>query len=663
MDKKASAGYNESGKPKRRVLSYLFTAGIFMSLLDKLTNVIYNAFAGGLFGKIFTAYSSEQRTIEGGYLKDHVFGDGIVSKYSRRVRGAVAERIENGFIVWLLAKIGNYFMSMPLKVYGIYFIAFGIYSSSACYARSIISYAASLDYGMIAFSVLLIISAMPLILSKESLGSAIGTSRSARAIFISVFGFREECFEVVARPSSFKTYSALFLGIISGTLTLFVYPTDMILAVMILMLIALIMISPETGVLLSLFALPFLSLTDSPSTILGLVMILCAVSTVVKLIRGKRIIKIELVDIFVVLFGIMLFMSGVISVGGSDSLGEAIMCCTLLVIYFLIANMMRTRLWIKRCVIALVSSATVVAVLGVVEYFFGELSTEWLDIDYFSDIRGRVVSLFDNSNVLAFYLAIILPFAIDLMLRCRMRRERFITLFSCASIVLCIVFTFSRGAWIAAIISVATYLFIRTRKTLKILLLSVFLVPILPLVLPSGIINRFLSIGDMADSSTFYRVYTWRGSLRAISDHLYGGIGYGNAAFEAIYPNYAYAGIESAEHTHSLYLQILLGMGIIGLVVFALLILLFAQKSLEYVKNPESHRSACYVAAAFSAVVSALTMGAFDHIWYNYRIFFLFWAVMGIAVATVRVGDTTMKRRNVQTVFDGSSAGVDLFLE
>ena len=99
-----------------------------------------------------------------------------------------------------------------------------------------------------------------------------------------------------------------------------------------------------------------------------------------------------------------------------------------------------------------------------------------------------------------------------------------------------------------------------------------------------------------------------------------------------------------------------------GLIVFGLMLFMFVQKSLGYIRSPESHRSACYVAAGLSSVVAALTMGLFDHIWYNYRVFFLFWAVMGIAVATVRVGQTALERRNVGTVYDGTSADIDIFL-
>ena len=56
----------------------------------------------------------------------------------------------------------------------------------------------------------------------------------------------------------------------------------------------------------------------------------------------------------------------------------------------------------------------------------------------------------------------------------------------------------------------------------------------LPFVLPETIINRFLSIGNMADSSTSYRVYIWLGTIAMLKDYWFCGIGPGAAAFNQV---------------------------------------------------------------------------------------------------------------------------------
>jgi hypothetical protein len=39
--------------------------------------------------------------------------------------------------------------------------------------------------------------------------------------------------------------------------------------------------------------------------------------------------------------------------------------------------------------------------------------------------------------------------------------------------------------------------------------------------------------------------------------------------------------------------------------------------------------------AAIAGAVALLAAGAFDYTWYNFRIFFIFWALLGIACAAV----------------------------
>ena len=43
-------------------------------------------------------------------------------------------------------------------------------------------------------------------------------------------------------------------------------------------------------------------------------------------------------------------------------------------------------------------------------------------------------------------------------------------------------------------------------------------------------------------------------------------------------------------------------------------------------------------------VGALLIMGLFDDVFYNYRIFFLFWAVMGLVMAQLRVGERQTER-------------------
>jgi hypothetical protein len=85
-------------------------------------------------------------------------------------------------------------------------------------------------------------------------------------------------------------------------------------------------------------------------------------------------------------------------------------------------------------------------------------------------------------------------------------------------------------------------------------------------------------------------------------------------------------------------------MGIIGLVIFAFAIFFNIQKCLEYIKSNRESNARVFVIASIVSIVSALIMGVFDYIWYNQRIFYLFWLVLSIGCAFVRVNNYEKNR-------------------
>ena len=659
-DKKQKKKKDKTKKPKKG-LSYFFTGGIIMSLLGRLTDALYRWLSEGLFGTIFTAYSPERALMANGALTKYLSVGEKTRKNAKKARGFFAEAFETSFFVNFFSRMKRYMLQMPIRNFGNYFFSFGLYAVFAYVVKHFIAELGEPKTSDLVAGVAYLFIAVPLLSSKRSLADALKSSSTVGALLCDAFGMREECFEVSMKQTKLRANLSILLGMLSGILCFFIDAAVIPIALLLIVFVSLIIATPEIGVIVSLFMIPFFSLTPYPSLTLAVLLGVSSLGYAIKLIRGKRIIKFELIDGAVVAFSLLMFFSGAISAGGQSSLYEALLLCVLVLVYFLTVNMMRTESWIRRCVMALVSSAVVVSVVGIVEYFFGDLTARWLDTEYFPDIKGRVVSLFDNANVLAFYLVMIFPFALEVTARCRNKRERFLAVVSIAAIVLCVVFTWSRGAWIGLIAVTLLYFIIKTRKTIKVLIGACFLVPVLPVILPQSVINRFLSIGDMSDSSTYYRFHTWLGSFDMLGDHLFGGIGFGSSAFERVYPQYAHAGIESAEHSHNLFLQITVMMGVVGLAVFLAVLLLFAQKNLEYYKNAKASGSYSGVAvAAFCSVMCAIVMGMFDYIWYNNRIFFLFWAVIGISCAAVRISDSLAERTENEIVFDRKSAFIDI---
>ena len=112
------------------------------------------------------------------------------------------------------------------------------------------------------------------------------------------------------------------------------------------------------------------------------------------------------------------------------------------------------------------------------------------------------------------------------------------------------------------------------------------------------------------------------------------GIGVGSAAFEQVYPLFAYVGIEATPHAHNLIMQVLCETGIAGALTFAIIMILFVQNCFGAIVK-HSGKQRMTVAAGLCGILSMLVMGLADNIWYNYRVFFVFWSIMALTVAYI----------------------------
>ena len=648
---------NELGKPQ------FSTVSLIIFWLDKLSSAIYDALCNGIFGKFFTSYSRQQNDFEHGFLKNHFQSGTKLKFYFRKIKEYLSKSFEESRLIYHLGTKSRSLLSLPLKSCGSFLFSFGVYTILVYLLKWFVPdlMAADIQFAMI--GILCCIFSIPLMLSHDNIAASIVKGRITRSIFIDGLGFREETFRITTEKGKAKVNIMMLLGMISGIITLFLNPIYILVSILIVIGIALVLSTPEIGVMFALFFAPFFSIFSSPAILLGMLILLTSISYAIKLIRGKRILKIELFDFTVLLFLLVLYFSGAITAGGRQGYHEALLSCVLMFGYFLVVNLMRTEHWLRRCILALVSSGTVVAIIGILQYVLGLMTAgAWLDLNYFSNIKGRVVSVFENPNVLASYLLLILSFSLFLLMQAQCRKTKFICFFSTISILLCIILTWSRGAWLAALACLVLFALIYSRKTLRNLFLLGFAVPFLPFLLPKSITGRFMSIGNLADSSISYRVYTWKGSLRAIGDYFWSGIGYGTSAYQEIYPQYAYAGIEAAQHSHSLYLQILLGLGFGGLLIFLMVVFLFMQMSFEYIKNAKDTSSQLITVSVICSVVATLVMGIFDFVWYNYRVFFLFWIVLALGCACIRIGLDKQRRHAWNSESESDHASLDLTL-
>ncbi len=480
------------------------------------------------------------------------------------------------------------------------------------------------DMGQWIASFGLLAASLPFLFSGGQLFSVVRNSRWIRFVLYDTCEISFERFSDLSE----KRKCAHWIGFFGCLLCVFVFcvaawkvsPLYCCCGLLGFLLLKLLVAVPEWNLVLIVGIFPFLHSFSHPTVILCFAVLLTDLTWGAKLFCGRRLFHFEIVDFFVLLFCLLLAFGGIV---GWGSARDGLCACLLASVYFPTKSLLVHALWRRRLRSASLAAAFFCSGYGILQYFFGSMEPKWVDAARFSDIGGRVTGFFQNPNILAIYLLFQLPMA---LCGCFDRQESFgrrlLFAWVAGMICMCTVLTWTRGAWLGMILELFLFFAFHSRSTFA---FGCFLLPLAAFAvswLPPTVFRRFASIGQLGESSVRYRLYTWRGVLRMISEHPYG-IGVGSEAFFAVYPQYAFSGIESVMHAHQIFLQIAVELGGFGLLVFLMMLGLLFLRCTVYGHSLGSLYALCGV----------LVMGLFDHLWYCAGMIGLFF--MTCALTTV----------------------------
>ena len=114
-------------------------------------------------------------------------------------------------------------------------------------------------------------------------------------------------------------------------------------------------------------------------------------------------------------------------------------------------------------------------------------------------------------------------------------------------------------------------------------------------------------------SSNSFRVNVWTGVFHMIHDNWIVGIGIGNTAFRKMYSLYMYSGFE-ALGAYNIFLEVLSEMGVIGLAIFAWMLLAFIARNLETARR--AHKAGVRFAMGSDAVRSMFGENTRELAWF-----------------------------------------------
>lgn len=279
--------------------------------------------------------------------------------------------------------------------------------------------------------------------------------------------------------------------------------------------------------------------------------------------------------------------------------------CSIFPLYFLTAGIVKEKEQIQKAIRVLCFSSLPIAIIGILQFFLqfvflsGHVVNFWLkwispifygrtfgwlvsaNLSWMFEIGGkfylRAVSIFPDSHIFAFYLGLIAPLTLALLLT-EKRKKLFGGILFCQ--IIAVFLTFSRGGYLAmaAFSIVAASFFIKTkvwavipvgkRFLTKIIAAATFLAFLFLILVPITPVSKcFYSSFDFSRNSNLERVEIWSEAIKVISLHPWLGVGIGN--FPKVFnPEGKYL---SPVNTHSTYLDVASEMGIFALWVWLFL--------------------------------------------------------------------------------------------
>ncbi len=305
---------------------------------------------------------------------------------------------------------------------------------------------------------------------------------------------------------------------------------------------------------------------------------------------------------------------------------------------FAIVNTIKTKKDFNAFITVLLASVTIVALIGVLQIFTGvEIRREWLDVEANPDVQVRVFSVFGNPNTLAEYLVFFIPLGVGMFWHTKNMKKKFVFGAAVASMMVCLIFTMSRGGWIGIAMAALIYCLLIDRR---LLLLAIPMVFGALIVLPPTFLNRIMSIGNLSDSSNAHRFNIWNISMEMIRDNFLGGVGLGHLPFKEVFETYSRT--INAYHAHNSFIQTFAELGFIGFVVFIIMLLDFIRypimKLVNNVRSINEDKYFKYIGAGVVAgIIGVFTHGLVENVLYLPKIIFSFWTIVGIGAMAINI--------------------------
>ncbi len=648
---------NQTGKrnqPHARRRSVLWDG------LNRGTAWLYAVITQSVWGRIMTGYRKADDDLEKGRRYPGRLRCTPVSPARMRLVGAM----ESSFLFRGIRALFHTLFGCPSVFYGLFGLSYGLLSVLLFFVAPFVSGRLLQSTDHLVISAVIALLSIPLSLTSKTMAEAFGASPLFRLIFIRFLGIPEDRF-FISRPGIPKIgyYLSILAGLLAAVGTLFMSPLVIPLILGALGILGMIFTYPEAGVVISTVMLPAVWLDQRFMIILVVLILLTWLSYAVKLLLLHRTIRFGLLDRVILVFGLFMLVSNMISADvSSETMWQRVCLLVCLSSYFLIMNLMTTRAYIRRCLVGVGVSVVVVTLLAYLRIVPAD-GLAWLEgsragdaiIAGFHDGMERLSGLWVEHSEL--YLVLVFPWLYAYLLHTKRLRRKIMGVVFIALDLALILMTDSVSALFCVVGVTVLFLLLLGHRWLSAGLFS------LPLVWCGMYwIMDLYPISDglqtILSRSRLYKSQLADSLWQIVWDHP-AGIGAGEEAFVAVYPAYASPDLGAVTDCGNLFFEILLSYGWVGLILSVTILFLCLQKGLTCLGHTVVSKDRAMILGGITSLVGMVVFGSVRSFILSPRVFFTVILVIALCSAYENIIFDESDMRDVE--WSSSPQGEDRF--
>lgn len=602
--------------------------GVLWSRLNRWTAWVYTIIVHSFVGRVMLGYRKADRALR----KDDVGRYSCKPVSSARLR--MAEAMENSRMLAALRWLFRCLLACPARAYGLFGLIYGLFGVVFHLLLS-----SSLSY-LIMLGVIAVAS-IPLLATSNSMGSVLVGSWGIRVILVHLLGIPRDRLDIPKNPKlKGLPLVGILLGVLGAGAALIVHPLVVPLIFPCLWFVGVLFADPEAGVVLSTLLLPAIWLNRQFLLLTSVVVLLTLISYGAKLLCLHRTFRSGLLDRVILILGLLMLVCGLTEAAGAMATTETRMSVLYLLVclgdYFLIVNLMSSRAYIRRCLIGVGISVVLVTFLSYLHLIPVD-SLSWMKaspagkviVTFAEECYAHLSELWVEHSEL--YLVLVFPWLYAYLVHAKRLVRKMAWLALIALDVMLVVTSGSVSAQFCVLGVTVLFFLLLDHKWFSVGIAA----------LPLGLcgvwwITYLYPLPDalrtILSRSRHYKAQLRESLWQMVLDHP-AGIGIGEEAFAQVYPAYAAPDLEAVTDSGSLFFEILLSYGWVGLLLFGAVLFLFLQKSMTCLRYTAAAKDRAMILGGAVSLIGAVVFGSVRSFITSPRVFFTILLVVALCSA------------------------------